>query len=394
MRTITEAEKNELLKIKIEDLDFNKIIELLGNSKKGPPRFTPEDRFKLKANEYFNDKDIETTVGRFIYNKYLIEKDLKMVVGYVNEPITKKSQHSINNKIGRALLNDEIDVDTMVRFLDRLEFISKRLSEVICGSFTPKTVVPLKKVIDHRDKLLEENKEKLEKGDVITAVKIEKELVKMAQEELKGDPGIDLYDSGARGSFANNYKNNSIMKGPVFNPTTGQWDIVTTSFMEGLDKKDMESMGNSVITGAYPKAIGTAIAGYFSKQIIAALQAVTLDKIGSECNSKSFLKITISDSNKKLFMYRNIISGTKLIQLNESNLDSYVGKEVKMRSPMFNGSKKLCRVCAGDLYTKLDIDHIGLTAARVASTMLNLKLKKFHDSSAKIATVDVGDMFI
>ena len=57
-----------------------------------------------------------------------------------------------------------------------------------------------------KEELFKEHKEELENGDVITAVKIENELTSMAESELKGDPGMDLYNSGARGKFANNYK--------------------------------------------------------------------------------------------------------------------------------------------------------------------------------------------
>ena len=63
-----------------------------------------------------------------------------------------------------------------------------------------------------------------------------------------------------------------------------------------------------------------------------------------------------------------------------------------MRSPMYCIGKKLCRTCAGAMYDKLHIDNIGLTAARVSSSLLNLSMKKFHNSTAKITEVTPASM--
>jgi hypothetical protein len=46
------------------------------------------------------------------------------------------------------------------------------------------------------------------------------------------------------------------------------------------------------------------------------------------------------------------------------------------------------------MYEKLGIDNIGLTGARVSSTLLNLSMKKFHDTSAKVSQVNTNNMVI
>ena len=74
----------------------------------------------------------------------------------------------------------------------------------------------------------------------------------MAKKELAGDPGLDLYDSEARGNFGN-YKNMNIFKGATMNNMTGKYEIVRSSFMDGIQKKDIPSFGTAVVSGAYPK---------------------------------------------------------------------------------------------------------------------------------------------
>lgn len=404
MSKLPDKEKNFLLSLKPEDIDFNLLVELFADrtEKKEidgkikliqkPSRIKTYDEFNLKKGEYFNDKDIITNAGLFIYNKLIVEKNLKEILGYINETIDKKVLGKIEDKLSRALLNDKISVDTMVEYLNTTQWLAMKFHPIVTSSFTMNTLKPNKDVIQLRDKLLKEHKEKIEQGDVITSTKIEKELLELAKEKLKNDPGIFLYESGARGSFDNNFKNISVMKGSVFNPTTGQHDIVKSNFMEGIKKEELATYGNAIITGAFPKAIGTAVSGYFSKQIIAALQAVVMDKKGSDCGSKGYLTVRINDYNTKDFLYRYIIENGKLVLIDDDNIKKYINKEVKMRSPMYCIGNKICRTCLGLMYEKLDISNIGLTTARVSSTLLNLSMKKFHDTSSKISKIDIHNI--
>ena len=72
------------------------------------------------------------------------------------------------------------------------------------------------------------------------------EVMKMAKDELKGDPGLDLYDSEARGNYGN-YKNMNLFKGATMNNSTGKFEIVQSSFMDGIRKEDIHSFGNALL---------------------------------------------------------------------------------------------------------------------------------------------------
>ena len=245
-----------------------------------------------------------------------------------------------------------------------------------------------------RDKLYEENKEALAKGDAVVANKIEKQLIDMTKEELKDDIGLTLYTSGARGSFENNYKNLFLTRGPVYNPNTGGYQIIKRSYMEGLEKDDVPSYGTEVVNGAYPKAIGTAVAGYATKKFFAAYQSAVLDKRGSDCGTKAYRKTLITKKNYQKLMYRYIVEGNKLIMLDNSNIKSYIGKVVNLRSPLYCVGDKLCSKCAGDLYYRLGIENIGMSTSAIGSSLLKLLMKTFHDSSVKISEIDVNDILI
>lgn len=401
-RKITQSEKQELLDLRPDQVTFDKIVELFGSkmSKSNgkvtikQSRFEPTDSLELKKGEYFNDKDVVTTVGRFIFNKLIVERELVGVLGYINEPVTGGYLNKIDDKLAKALQRDEITTDIMAKYLDRLQWLSMQAHTVICGSFTMGVLKPVPEMQKTRDKLIKENKDKLKSGDLMTAVKVEQEALKVAVDKIKNDPGMDLFNSGARGSLGNNYKNISVMKGPIFNPSTGKFDVVESNFMEGIRKEELPIYANAIVTGAYPKAIGTATSGYFSKQITAALQAVILDPPGSDCKTTRTIRHQLTPKNKQDLIYRYIVDGNKLVLLDEKNMGSYMNKFVNLRSPATCAGKNICSKCAGEMYYLLGIRNAGLTASRASSTLLNLNMKKFHDGTAKTTEVDKDSMFI
>jgi hypothetical protein len=399
---ISESDKRYLLSIKPEDIDFNLLVNLFGDRsnikdgkfKNNASRFNPTDEFILNANEYFNTEKITTTVGLFIYNKFIVEERFKGVLGYINTTVSKGGIKVIEAKLAKALLNDVIQQADFVYYLNRVQWLAMKFHIVISCSITPGTIKPNPTVIAERNKLFKENKEKLDNNDINTAAEIETKLLSTAQNVLKNDVGMDLYNSGARGSFNNNYKNICIMRGPVFDPVRNQYDIIQSNFMEGIKKDEIPTYGNLVVTGAYPKAVGTQISGYLSKQITAAMQSVVLDVKDSDCGSKNYLEVTLAPELKNDFVYRYIIEGSKLVLIDDSNIDKYIGKKIKLRSPMYCISDKVCNKCAGDIYYKLGLVNLGLTATRVSSTLLNLNMKKFHDSSINMSKVDINNLVI
>lgn len=402
MSILTNEQKSFFLNLTIDDItaefiesnlaDKSTVDPVTKKFKVIPSKYKTYDTFILEKGEYFNKEKVTTNIGLFIYNKLLIEEKFSDVVGYVNTPIDKNVQADIESKLSDALLNDRITVEDMATYLNRLQWLSKQFNSLFSGSFTMKTLKPIPSVVKRREELLKQNKDALDAGDVITAVKIESELKDLARKEIGTDHGMDLYKSGAKGSFDNNYKAISLIKGPIFNPVTGKYDIVKTNLIEGIEKKDVSAYANAVVTGEYPKAIGTQTSGYFSKQLTAAFQGIVLDEPGSDCGSKGYLEVLVTPWIKKDLLYRNIIENGKIVQLDNSNIDKYLNKKVKLRSPMFCISDNLCRTCAGSMYDKLGINNIGLTTSKVSSTLLNLSMKKFHDSSASVNKIDVNSL--
>ena len=401
MKRISEEDKKYLLSLTPEDITYELGMELFADHVKKvdgkvvevKSRFEPTDYFNLKAGEYFNKTDIETTVGSFIFNKFILEPKFSKHVDYVNYEITDGGLGKFESELSQLLLNDVITTDDFTDYLDRIQWLGMQFHEPLAASFTMRGLKPLKSVIKRRDELIEENKEALDKGDIMTMSAIEKELVDMAVKEVGDDPSMDLYYSGARGSISNNYKQLSIVKGPVFNKTIGKYQFIKNSFYEGISKDDIAPTATNVTNGAYPKAVGTAVSGYKAKQVSSLGQAVILRKDVEDCGTKGYVEIVLPKSMKSKFLYRYIIEGGKPLMLTNENIDKYLGKKVKLRSIMYCGCDSgVCLTCAGRLYEKLQIDSVGLTTSTLTGALLNLKMKSFHDTSVKLQTIDLDDM--
>lgn len=359
-----------------------------------PPTYRTNDTFYLEKGEYMNSDKILTNIGLFIYNKVIVEAcGLKEVLGYHNEPLTDDVHKSVESKITEALKYDKITTEQFASYLNRIQWLGLQFNAIISPSFTMETVTPINAVMAEKKKIFDTNREKINSGDIKIAVDAERKLVGMAKEHLKDDPGYELYASGARGSFANAYKAMCVMKGPVY--SNGRFHTIEKHYSEGLTKDDMEAYANAMISGQYPKSVGTQVAGYLFKRMSSGFQSVVADKPGSDCGTNLTISVTITPKNKRDYTDRYIVEAGKLVLLTSDVIDKYVGKTVNMRSVMYcKGGTTKCNKCLGEIYYTLGITNVGLSVAKAATKILNLNMKKFHDASAKLYDIDLNDITI
>ena len=390
-RTLLSNEKQMFLNIHYNDIDKKLLLDLFADQydsstgKVTPSKFNTYDEFTLNPGESFNKEKIVTNCGLYIVNTYLFEKDLKDVIGYVNKPFDKKVIGSIGDKLATYTLEDETgEAQTQfIEYLNRVCWLSFTFNAEICTSMNLETTRPLPKVEERKKQLLKENKEKLDKADIPTYTRVQDELLDLADKELKNDPAMELYRSGARGSFDNAYRQALIMKGPIYNPGTKKFDIMTNSLYDGASKNDIPSFSNAVVMGCYPKAIGTGECGYLTKKLSAAYQSVVYDKRGSDCKTKSVTEVELTKDIIDLYLYHFMVVGTKLVRLDRSNKDKYIGKTVKMRLPTDCIGKKLCNCCGGDRFYLLGIEDVGITTNIVSGSLLNARMKQAHDTTVR-----------
>lgn len=401
------AEKAQmLLDMKPDDFTFTVLTKLLGTTKNTVDGKVDDSQLRcgdtmIVPKDYFGKhEELKTTVGRFLFYKVIFGyAELTGVIPFVNEAVTQKVCDKLEAKIASAAKEGFISVENMERYINIRDWFGLQMHAVVCNSFTPGILFIPDEIEKEKRRLVSENKEQLAKGDPLAGEKIEKVLIVKSQALLKDDPGMDLYVSGARGSFGNNFKNINLIRGPVFNEATGKYDFIDNSLMDGLKKKDFTAHANTLINGAYPKSIGTADSGYLGKQLNAIMQTEMLDpNENSDCGTTYLLETMLPTGNIHDYDYRFIQENGKLVCLYPEVIEKYKGKTVKMRSVMFcKGTTNVhckCSRCAGLYYYKVGKSAIGLQSGKMATTLTNLNMKKFHENLVRTVKIDPTDLLI
>lgn len=390
--------KEQLLAKDPKEFTFSFLRSLFGDTAKKEEsgkvrikksRYEVTDIIHLEAGEYHNASACDTTIGRICWNKIMIDRvGLRRYFPYMNDVLIKKRSTKYESDVTQLLNDDKIDTTTFRNYIDHRDWLGLTLHGLITVSFTEKTIKTPASVKKLRDELFKKYEKELAAGDIVVAGKIEKELVNKMVEIIKDDPGFDLYNSGARGDINNHLKNLFIMRGGVLNPNTGKYDIMKTSFNEGLRKEDFTAASNSVVQGAYPKSCATASTGYLAKQLMAGLQTEVIGPPGSDCGTKFTLEYDFEESDINDFNNRYIdMNGSKVL-LTRETAKKYVGKTIHLYSPfgcigVGKNNECLCEKCAGIQNSK----YVGLNSNKVATVLTNLNMKKFHDSTLRFKKI-------
>ena len=393
-RELTKDEVEELLSLKPEDIDAKLLRSFFAcfYGEKAP-RFNTFDTFTLKANTWYNKTDIKTTIGRYICNIMMFPDAYLKKYGYQNIPLKKGVIEDIEDNMADMILNDELSTQEYIDYMDVGEWLGMGQAYYMVPTMNYDINVPIPEVLEKRDELFDKYADGVKKGDPNAADMIEREVVKMAEEKIKekGNEAYDFFAAGV-GKFSNNYKKSSIMAGAIENPYTHKLDILKSNYVNGIDIKEFPKFTNLTIIGGYSRGVETMTSGYETKKINNAMQTLVLDDLGSDCGTKYYNTVKMTDKTAKLFVNRYILdSSGELVILKPDNIKQYVGKEVKMRSPMFCKGDKICNKCAGDFFYKMNIKNAGLLTSTLSGTLMNLSMKKFHDSTVKFNKIDIEE---
>lgn len=123
---------------------------------------------------------------------------------------------------------------------------------------------------------------------------------------------------------------------------------------------------------------------------MAAMQGEVIGDPGSDCGTTVTLETVITQSEN--YINRFIDVNGKKVLLSTDVLPKYIGKTVKMYSPMFcrGVSGCICEKCAGIQEGKF----IGLETNAIATKLTRLNMKKFHVTNIEFHTLYPKDMLV
>lgn len=395
---LSQSDKDFFMALKPEDITKKFLQSIFSDTynlvegKRKESRFNTYDQFVLKAGEYHNKEEIVTNCGIFIYNKRCLEQTFLKEVGYQNKELRKKAIGGVNEMLVQLASKDKDSLVTYIDYLNKMRWLADCMHSDICSPISIKSFKPIPAVQKRKKELLKQYEKEIKNKDLAVVNKITHELLDMAEKELKQDSSYEMYASGARGSFDNAYRRMQIMNGPVYNPSTGEYDIITNSLYEGYTKQDISTIANNIVQIFYNKSIGPGDSGYLTKQISAGFQTVALDKKGSDCGTKNCMRFVLTEELADLYMYNYMVEGSKLVELNPETRPKYIGKPVKMRDPSYCISECPCNACAGNRFYTEGLYKVGLTMTTVSGVFLEGNMKGAHDATIRMTELSVDDM--
>lgn len=397
-RSLTDQEKEFFLELKPEDITKSLLQSLFADTydtsqnKHILSKYNTYDQFILKPGEYFNKEQITTNCGMFIFNKRVLERHYLSRIGYQNSELTKGQFKKLNTILVEFASESTEEFLKYVDFLDVSRWLADTFHTEICSSMSLKSLKPLPSVQKKKEQLIKKHEKEIKEGRLDIINDITNQLLDDAKKELADDPSLELYESGARGSFDNAYRRMQVMVGPVYNASTEKYDIITNSLYDGYTKEQIATIANNAVSAFYPKAIGSGVAGYLTKQINAAFQSVVLDEKDSDCKTKNTRDIMLTKDMISLYMYCYMVEGSKIVQLTPDNQSKYAGKTVKMRVASLCCGIKPCNICSGDRFYRMGIKNVGLTISKISGAFLNGKMKGSHDMTVRTHNLSIEDM--
>jgi hypothetical protein len=390
-KKIEDKDRDFLLSLGEEDITLNMLEKMFASKQDTPAMFNTDDYFTLPKGRLFNDSNITTTTGRYVFNLFILSPKLITLLGYQNNAFDDDAIGDLENKLSEFLVEDKINVSDFTDYLDKLQWLGFIIAKFVNSSLTYDFLILPPETEKLKAELLKKYAKELEAGDLIVANKIEKMLIDDAKSRVKDIPDYQIYASGGRGSFGNNYKNTSILRGAIKNlANPDKVHISHESLVDGIPPDELAYYGDLITQASYNRAVGTREGGYESKKLSAAFQNIVLDQEGSDCGTQKTIKQHITKGNANMFMYRYVKEKTgRLTLLTSDNISQYHDKVVELRSPMYCTSKQYCSKCAGELYYKLGIKNVGIISNRVGTSLLNASLKAFHDMSLKVVNLDM-----
>ena len=393
-REITQEEIDELMSLTSDDITLDLLMDYFSNRADREARFNPNDRFRLPQNRLFNKRSIGTTVGRWLINLLILTPSVGKHIEFVNYPLNGKGLGRLEGEMSDLLLDDHITVTEFSEFIDKIQWLGFATTDFLNPSLTSSLLTAPESVKKRKEELLsqEDVKQAIKDGDIEKVIEVEQELLDLAQRELNDSPDMDIYRSGSRGSWSNNYKMTAISRGPiksVSDPT--EIGISMSSLEEGIPEEERHMYADILTQASFSRAIGTQEGGYEAKKLAASFQGVVFDEKGTDCNTSLTTTLEVTKANANLLTNRYIVEGKALKMLTKSNVNSYIGKFIDLRSPMYCASDHICNICAGELYHELGIENVGLVSNVIGTTITNLALKSFHDTSVTIVEIDPFD---
>lgn len=368
-----------------------KKLEKIDNAPLGRPIYKALEPYTLKPNEIPNVKEeIVSSYGTILVNVICLTLWFGDIIPFINGKIKPSTLSS------EVLSRLEDDPDTIYDRKPGVIYVSDYLkfcdacfnlvayTQVFTPGATEVSMAPPPDIKELRAILVEENKDRLHDPAVISD--IIKQLQEYDLEWVKNDPSMGFMVIG---------KSLKIVRQKLFltyGAEKGIDDGVDVSFIErslseGWDISKFPEMNNAQRAGSYNRGKQTELGGTKVKEIYRASGNFKIDV--EDCKSQLGILYNANYGNSEQLIGFTAINGKEQELITKENVGKYLGKVVKLRSPMYCKATgtSYCKVCCGK---RLSINPNGLPLefSDYGSKFLGMFMSAAHAKALTVKRID------
>ena len=309
-------------------------------------------------------RGVITSAGKAIFNSCF-----PIDIPFVQEQSTK----GLVNKQLFPLVMKKHGGDVLKEVASRLAKVGFKWATIMSPTITLTDFELPKSVKDLKVKLSKTQ-------DIEEAQKIIDEATILLKNHLKDTGFSDLIESGA-GKGWDQPRQILFAKGIIADPQGNILDPVKGSFSDGLSNTEFFNAASGARKGIMDRVLNTADTGYMSRKLAYLMNGVEIDKMLIDCKTKRTLNLKLDKELMSRLTGRNIIKNGKVVEFDHN--DFKVGDSIKLRSPVFCESSKLCHTCYGRLAYRHKTPYVGILAAQIIGEKgTQLIMKTFHTGGA------------
>ncbi|WP_233874717.1 hypothetical protein [Paraburkholderia adhaesiva] len=258
-------------------------------------------------------------------------------------------------------------------------------TQLCVPAVTRKTMQAAPGIHELREKLLEQNRGRLDDPAVVAGIM--KELVKYDKDWLKDDEGANFLITKKSWEVVRTRLFSMMDMEAGFGDLT-KADLVKTSLAEGWDISKFPSMNDTLRAGSYKRGAETALGGELVKWLLRV--SANLGVTQEDCGTRLGLEMTVDEGNLYKLPGSAVVTATGHEKIDsEEAACRYLGKKIMLRSPMFCALPKTdyCSVCAG---ARLSLNPTALSVAisDYGSAFMGLSLGAMHGKVLETARMD------
>lgn len=354
------------------------------------PLFDPRERIVINGNHIENLMgEVTSCYGNLLFNYQCLVYPFGSKIAYMNgrvksSDIEREVLKHFKDTSGDSSIGPE-DITT-VEYLKMCDavFHLENYMQLFTPAGSEKSMMTDPRMKAYRDGLFEKYKDQLH--DPAVFAMISRELEKMDRAWLADDPdSMNFYLKSKSFKIVRRKLFETIGADAGFNEGVNV-NPVKRSLTEGWDDKDFAQLNDVQRAGSYSRGAETALGGEQVKWLLRASSNLLVTE--EDCGSTLGVEHVITEN---MVGFTAIKADGKQEVLNKETIAPYLGKVLKLRSPMFCKLPKTdyCKVCVGPRLS-LNPTSIFTSISRIGDVMLSISLAAAHSTAVETEKLDTA----